>query len=107
MVMNTALPVIDVQLGNFLEPYPVHEGSRLLERVKGLIDKARSAQTQIIYVQNNGGKGEILANSKEINGLRACDRVQIVVDLFSGGYGRDAAVEFLEVIQNGAEENTG
>jgi nicotinamidase-related amidase len=57
--MNTALLVIDVQLGNFLEPYPVHERSRLLERVKGLIDKARSAQTQIIYVQNNGGKGDL------------------------------------------------
>ena len=35
MVMNTALLVIDVQLVNFLEPYPVHEGSKQLERVKG------------------------------------------------------------------------
>jgi hypothetical protein len=55
----------------------------------------------------NPDRPEILANSKEIDGLRACDRVQIVVDLFSSGYGRDAAVKFLEVIQNGAEENTG
>lgn len=56
--MSTALLVIDIQLGNFLEPHPVYEGGRLLERIKGLIDKARSAQTQIIYVQNNGGKGD-------------------------------------------------
>ena len=55
--MSTALLVIDMQLGNFLEPYPIHEGSRLLSRVKNLIVKARSAQTKIIYVQNNGGKG--------------------------------------------------
>ena len=55
----------------------------------------------------NPDRPEILANSKEIDGLRACDRVQIVVDLFSSGYGRDAAVKFLEVIQNGALENTG
>jgi len=48
---------------------------------------------------------EILAESREIDGLRACDRVQIVVDLFSSGYGRDAAMKFLEVIQLGAEEN--
>jgi hypothetical protein len=55
----------------------------------------------------NPDRPEILADSREIDGLRACDRVQIVVDLFSGGYGRDAAVKFLEVIQDGAEENTG
>jgi nicotinamidase-related amidase len=100
MVMNTALLDIGVQLGNFLEPYPVHDGSKQLERIKGLIDKARSAQTQIIYVQNNGGKGEILANSKEIDELRACYRVQIVVDLFSSGYGRDVAVKFLDLIKS-------
>lgn len=35
--MSTALVVIDMQLGNFLEPYPVNEGSRLLKRVKGLL----------------------------------------------------------------------
>ena len=55
----------------------------------------------------NPDRPEILADSREIDGLRACDRIQIVVDLFSGGYGRDAAVKFLEVIQHGAEENTG
>lgn len=55
----------------------------------------------------NPDRPEILAESREIDGLRACDRIQIVVDLFSGGYGRDAAMKFLEVIQHGAEENPG
>jgi len=50
---------------------------------------------------------EIFVNSHEIDGLRACDRIQIVVDLFSSGYGRDAAMKFLEVIQHGTEEHTG
>ena len=50
---------------------------------------------------------EILVNSHEIDGLRACDRIQIVVDLFSSGYGRDAAMKFLEVIQHGTEIHTG
>ena len=56
--MSTALLVIDMQLGNFQEPYPIHGGDRLLKRVKGLIAKARSAHIPIIYVQNNGGKGD-------------------------------------------------
>ena len=49
---------------------------------------------------------DILAEAREIDGLRACDRVQIVIDLFSNGYGRDAAMKFLEVIQHGAEQNS-
>ena len=56
--MSTALIIIDMQLGNFQGSHPVHEGDRLLERVRRLIDKARSARTPIIYVQNNGGDGD-------------------------------------------------
>jgi len=58
MAMSTALLVIDMQLGNFLEPHPIHEGDGLLKRVKSLIIKARSARIPIIYVQNNGGEGD-------------------------------------------------
>jgi len=58
MVMSTALLIIDMQLGNFLEPHPVHEGDRLLKRVQSLIAKARSAQIPIFYVQNSGGEGD-------------------------------------------------
>jgi nicotinamidase-related amidase len=56
--MSTALLIIDMQSGNFQESYPIHEGDKLLKRVKSLIAKARSAQTLIVYVQNNGGKGD-------------------------------------------------
>jgi len=56
--MSTTLLIIDMQLGNFQGSHPVHEGDRLLERVRRLIDKARSARTPVIYVQNNGGDGD-------------------------------------------------
>jgi nicotinamidase-related amidase len=55
---DTALLIIDMQVGNFSEPDPVYKGNELLAKVKSLIAKAHSAQTPIIYVQNNGGKGD-------------------------------------------------
>lgn len=50
---------------------------------------------------------DILAGSSEIEGYGVCDRIQIIVDLFSGGLGRDAAMKFLEVIQRGDEKDSG
>jgi nicotinamidase-related amidase len=55
---DTALLIIDMQLGNFSEPDPIYKGDELLEKVKSLIAKARSAQTPIVYIQNNGGSGD-------------------------------------------------
>ena len=55
---DTALLIIDMQVGNFSEPDPVYKGNELLAKVKSLIARARSAQISIIYVQNNGGSGE-------------------------------------------------
>ena len=55
---GTALLIIDMQLGNFSEPDPIYNGDELLEKVKSLITKARSAQTPIIYIKNNGGSGD-------------------------------------------------
>ena len=50
---------------------------------------------------------EILADAQEIHGLRACNRIQIAIDLFSSGYGRDAAMKLLEATQHGTEKDTG
>ena len=50
---------------------------------------------------------EILADAREIDGLRACTRTQIAIDLFSSGHGRDAAMKLLEATQHGAEKDTG
>jgi nicotinamidase-related amidase len=57
MKTDTALLVIDVQNGMFEEPEPMHDGSGLLERIQGLIQKARECDTPIIYVQHNEGEG--------------------------------------------------
>jgi len=55
---DIALLVIDMQVGNFSEPNPIYKGGQLLARVKSLIVKARSSQTQIVYIQNSGGSGD-------------------------------------------------
>jgi nicotinamidase-related amidase len=55
---DTALLIIDMQVGNFSEPDPVYKGNELLAKVKSLIARVRSAQIPIIYVQNNGSNGD-------------------------------------------------
>jgi len=55
---DTALLIIDMQVGNFSEPAPIYKGNELLTKVKSLIARARSAQIPIVYVQNNGGSGD-------------------------------------------------
>jgi len=59
---STALLLIDVQLGMFesaLIP-PVHEHTRLLATLAGLVERARRARVPVIYVQHGGGKGHPL-----------------------------------------------
>ncbi len=52
---DTALLIIDMQVGNFSESNPIYNGNKLLTKVKSLITKGRAAQTPIFYVQNIGG----------------------------------------------------
>lgn len=60
MGVDTALIVIDVQAGMFVETDPVYAGDRLLERIQNLISRARSSKFSVIYVQHNEGTGEPL-----------------------------------------------
>jgi nicotinamidase-related amidase len=53
MSSDTALLIIDVQMGMFDEDEPVHNGERLLQTLSGLIDKARQAHVPVVYVQHN------------------------------------------------------
>jgi nicotinamidase-related amidase len=55
---DLALLVLDMQVGNFVEPDPIYRGNELLSTIDSLIDKIRSAQALIVYIQNNGGKGD-------------------------------------------------
>src|SRR4051812_44894738 len=57
--MTTALLVIDVQVGLIEGADPVFEGAAVLDRIAGLIARARAADTPVIYVQDKdvGGVG--------------------------------------------------
>jgi len=58
---NKALIVIDVQEGMFNEAFPVHNGAQLLGTLGKLIERARAANTPVIYVQHIGeGEGNPL-----------------------------------------------
>jgi nicotinamidase-related amidase len=60
MKANTALLVIDVQMGMYEESDPVYRGEALLETIGGLIAKARAAGVPVIYVQHSGSEGHPL-----------------------------------------------
>lgn len=51
---DTALMIIDVQLGMFDERFPVYNGEALLETLKALIARARGAGIPLIYIQHDG-----------------------------------------------------
>ena len=61
MAGDTALLVIDVQVGMFREANPVHRGKELLETLRGLIARARAGGVLVIYVQHSGAKTSFLA----------------------------------------------
>ncbi|CAG7639148.1 cysteine hydrolase family protein [Paenibacillus allorhizosphaerae] len=65
MKADTALLVIDMQNGMFMEPYPVYDSQGLLERISGLIQKARASHIPVIYVQHNEGEGGPLETNSE------------------------------------------
>jgi len=50
---DTALVIIDVQMGMFDEDEPVHNGEKLLQTLSNLINKARQANVPVIYIQHN------------------------------------------------------
>ncbi|MGP4063183.1 cysteine hydrolase family protein [Halobacillus sp. H74] len=58
--MKKALLVIDVQNGMFQEGNAVYKGDEFLQNLKGLILRARSSDTPVIYVQHNEPAGEPL-----------------------------------------------
>jgi nicotinamidase-related amidase len=53
MSSDTALVIIDVQMGMFDEDEPVHNGEELLKTLSAVIDRARQAKVPVVYVQHN------------------------------------------------------
>ena len=52
---NTALVIIDVQIGMFDIAPPLFKGNDLLATIKTLISHARTSNIPIIYIQHDGG----------------------------------------------------
>ena len=59
---NTALLVIDLQLGMFNGEQipPIHDGDALLARVQSLLAWARRSGTPVVYIRHAGGPGHPL-----------------------------------------------
>ena len=60
MPSDTALLIVDVQLGMFSENEPIHNGDALLTTLGDLIARARAASVPVIYIQHSGGEGHEL-----------------------------------------------
>jgi nicotinamidase-related amidase len=55
---KSALVIVDTQVNMFDEAFSVYDGKHILETIRGLIDMARAAQADVIYIRNNGPAGE-------------------------------------------------
>jgi len=65
--------------------------------VKGL-EQGEGPITLILLRPDHPG---ILRDATTVNSMRVCDSVQIVIDLYTSGVGRDAAIKYLEAIHRG------
>jgi nicotinamidase-related amidase len=59
MNMDTALLVVDVQVGQVERP--VFQATEVLARIERLINRARASAVPVIYVQHDGKEGELFA----------------------------------------------
>jgi len=48
-----AILVIDVQVGLFAGPQPVHDGTATVERIRALTERGRGAHVPVFYIQDN------------------------------------------------------
>jgi nicotinamidase-related amidase len=57
---DTALLIVDVQLGMFDVSNPVYSGDEVLKIIGDLATRARAADMPVIYIQHTGGKDHLL-----------------------------------------------
>ena len=63
--MNSALVIIDVQKGMFLDEAPVYKGEDLISTLQTLLEKARATGISVIYIQHNSPAGKSLEYGTE------------------------------------------
>jgi len=74
-----ALIVIDVQRGMFADPaVQPYEGAGVVARIAGLIDAARRKNVPVIFVQHDGGAGDVLCRGEP--GFELCPEIMPVGD---------------------------
>jgi len=86
-----ALIVIDMQRGMFADPaVPPHDGAGVVARIVGLIDAARAAGAAVIFVQHEGGAGDVLERGQP--GFALCPEINplggepVLVKRFCSGF---------------------
>jgi nicotinamidase-related amidase len=57
-MVDNALLIVDMQVGNFSEHNPIYRENDLLEKVRDILAKARSANILIVFIKNRGGIGD-------------------------------------------------
>lgn len=87
---HISYPLIQVYVAN-------DEATSYLEQGEGAIP--------VVFLKAD--RPEIFEDSINVDGSRVCDDIQVVIDLFSSGIGRDAAIKFLGVIRDGKQRNLG
>jgi nicotinamidase-related amidase len=63
--MRSALVVVDVQQGMFMPPTPAFQGEAVVERITGLLARARAQKLPVIHIQHDGGPGDVLAHGSQ------------------------------------------
>ncbi|MFX1391482.1 MAG: cysteine hydrolase family protein [Promethearchaeota archaeon] len=58
MNKNQVLLIIDAQINMFNEEFSVYQANQLIKRLQHLVKQARLKNVPVIWVRNNGGKGE-------------------------------------------------
>jgi nicotinamidase-related amidase len=58
--MTTALLMIDIQQGMWMEPKPPYQGEAMLKNAAGLLAKAREKGIPVIHIRHDGGPGDLL-----------------------------------------------
>jgi nicotinamidase-related amidase len=62
--VTQVLLVIDVQHGMFTINEPVYRGAELLQTLQNLMERARTAGVEVIFVRHEGGPGHLLERGK-------------------------------------------
>jgi nicotinamidase-related amidase len=63
--MTTALLMIDIQKGMWMEASPPYQGEAMLKNASDLLARARKAGIPVIHIQHDGGPGDTLQKGTE------------------------------------------